>query len=475
MNILRIENDYSQLMTDDVGLREKLWHLLRFRQRNYYHSSLYKQKIWDGFINFFDKKSGRFLTGLLPEVKLALSHLCIKYDIIDERQQITFLHDKIDNQFMEQITLEQYQVDLINQALKYHRGIIKSPTGSGKTFIMLGILKCLPPNIPTLFLANRTSIVRQNYKEMLKWGFKNVGLFDGKCHEPNLITCSTIQSLHHLANILPKFRALVVDEIHMMMSPKAMKVYKKLIGCSVRIGVSATPFKYEQRKKNKKEIVEGDKVHKYNVKGYFGPVFNSSVTETGELTTEYMQDIGRCSKSRCAFFYVKEPMIPYDIFLDAVSNGVAQNWHFHQMVNQLVTKLQGRTLILVERLAHGDTLHKLIPNSLWIQGKDDAATREHVIEKLQNAKDNVVAIATSGIFNTGINIRIHSIINAAGGKASHEIIQRIGRGLRPAGDKKELDYYDFIFTINPYLEQHSRERIKVLTAEGHHVEIKDDL
>jgi superfamily II DNA or RNA helicase len=477
MTSIRINNDFSYLLTNDSDLLFKLWGKMRWRQRNYFHTKLYKQRLWDGYVDFFNKKSGRFLTGLLPEVIAALKYWNVDYTIVDERQFTKFLYDKIDCNFLnkwlpkgeEPIILEDYQVALVNQAIKYSRGIIKAPTGSGKTYGMLAIMKALPKGTPILFLANRKSLINQNYKEMLRWGFENVGRFDGDHHEPNIITCATLQSLHHLEKILHKFRVVIVDEIHMMMSAKAIKIYKKLTNTDIRIGVSATPFKFQKRKKSG-ENIEGDKVHKYSVKGYFGPVLKTDIVD---LTTELLQNRGRLSKSKCIFYPIDEPQIPYDIYIDAVTNGIAQSWHFHQVVKNLANKLTGRTLILVERLAHGDTLHQLIPGSLWIRGEDNSSTREHVINKLQKSTENTIAIATVGIFNTGINIRSHAIINAAGGKASHEIIQRIGRGLRPSEDKDILHYYDFIFRINKYLEEHSMDRIRILQDEGHEIIIKD--
>lgn len=481
MEVIRVTNDFSYLVTENKDLRDKLYQALGFRQRNYFWSNLYKQKLWDGYVRFFNRHNGRFLTGLLPEVKQALEFWKVEYSVLDERIPVQWAYEQIDNQFLNQwlpkgekpVDLFGFQVDLINQAIKHSRGIIKAPTGAGKTLVMIGIMKALPPNTPTLFLANRKGLVRQNYKEIMKWGFKNVGLFDGDTHDPNIITCATVQSLHHLDKLLPKFKAVIVDEIHMMMGNTAIDTYKKLKGCYVRIAVSATPFKYAQKSKKKSETVEGDKVHKYSVKGYFGPLFKTKQTADGDLTVGYMQDLGRISQSKCTFYNIYEPQIPYEIYLDAVTKGIAQSWHFHQVVKRLTARLKGRTLIMVERLAHGDTLQQLIPGALWVRGEDSNKSREYVIEQLQSSKGDVVAIATTGIFNAGINCRVHTLINCAGGKASHEIAQRIGRGLRESDDKEILDYYDFVFRINKILEDHSKERIKILKAEGHEVTVKD--
>lgn len=834
MNLLRIENDYSYLMTEDSSLREKLWSSLRFKTRDYFHSPLYRQKLWDGYIDFLSKKTGRFLTGLLPEVRFALEYLKEEYKEADNRQITPFLFEKVDSQFLNQwlqpgqkpITLDAGQIDLINQALTYKRGIVKAPTGchrkgqgilmfngtvkkvekvkvgdilvgmdstprtvlslhrgtdemfevrpikgqsfvvngdhiltlvrtpnnhhrypsevggklidvtvrewqvwskwkkhihklfrvgvnfkhihnlpiepyflglllgdgmikhtpnvttmdkpivmevfrqariwklkvrkrhspnqgrsssyylvgrqgvynpiatelkklelwgrkshnkiipfiyktastvdrlnllagiidtdgslsnncyditlkskqlindivfvarslglactiskrrikspfandalakiyhrchisgnvdvipcrlkhkqvssrlqkknasrtgftihkiadkelyygfslngdgryllddftvthnSGKTYILLALIKSLPPGTPILFLANRKMVLDRNYDEMKEWGVENLGYLDGNIHEPNLITFALVQSIHRIAPVLPKFRALFVDEVHMMMGDQCIDTYKKLKGCGVRICMSATPFKYQLKKRNSKETIEGDKVHKYSVKGYFGAEFKTESTATGDLRVEHLQTQGRLSPSKCTYHYIDHPQIPYDIYIDAVTNGIAQNWEFHQIVARLSQSLTGRTLILVERLSHGDALNKLIPGSLWVQGKDNKKTRTNVVKQLQEAKGNVIAIATVGIFNAAVNVFVHNLINAAGGKAEHEIIQRIGRGLRTAEDKDILNYHDFIFRINQYLERHSHKRIRILQEEGHEVIIKDTI
>jgi hypothetical protein len=230
----------------------------------------------------------------------------------------------------------------------------------------------------------------------------------------------------------------------------------------VRAAVSATPFKFGGT----------DNVQKYSVKGYFGP--QMAFKKGKPLTTAELQKRGNLSDDICTFYYIDEPQIPYEIFLDAVTLGIAENWHFHKIVTKLTNSLDGRILILVDRIAHGDTLSDMIPGSLWVRGKDDLDTRKYVINQLKVAQEKTVAIATQQIFNAGINVKTHHVINAAGGKADHQIVQRIGRGLRTAEDKEILHYWDFIFRINEYLESHSRKRVKILREEGHEVIIKDE-
>jgi len=473
--VIKVQNCYSW-MVSDVDTMTKLWTALRFRELNYQHSRLYKQKLWDGFSEFFKKESGRFLTGLLPEVTGALKFWGVPYELVDERNQQEFAVDKIDAKFLQQwnpagkpmFDLYDYQVDLINQTIKHKRGIVSAATGAGKTEYMIGMLKALPENCPTLILANKKSLVEQNYDRLAEWGFKKFGRVYDKYCDPNVFTCATVQSLHKIENLLPHIRAVVVDEIHDMMSKLPKKFYNKLKNASIRVAVSATWEKFGGK----------DKCQRYSVKGYFGPVLltNSDAAENGVVKTKLLQDRGTLSKSNCIFYPVNEPELQYEIYLDAATKGIAENWGFHEMVSRLAQQCTGRTLILVERIAHGDALESMIPGALWVAGKDDLETRKDVIDKLSKTnKENAVAIATQGIFNAGINVQIHNLINAAGGQADHIIIQRMGRGLRPAGDKSQLNYYDFVFNINEYLLKHSMKRIKILKKEGHEVTVKNEV
>lgn len=478
MDILKIDNCYSWLVSCNDEVKTKLWRALRFRDQEAFHSTMYKSRKWDGYVDFFKKESGRFLTGLLPEVTFGLKHLGVDFVIQDNRSQFDFGFSEINEEWLdcwphpgtESVVLRDYQVDYINQIIRNKRGIIHSPTASGKTNCLIGTLRALPPDTPTLVLCNKSQLVEQNYDEIMKWNFNNVGRFHSKVKKrerelSNSILCSTVQSSHLLEKLFPKIKVLLVDEIHDLMAKEAMSVYTKLTNCNVRIGFSATPFR------------DGgsDKVHKYKVKGHIGPVFYAKSADGGHITTKQLQERKFLSSAECVFYPVTEPKLPYAIYQDAVTYGIAKNEHLHNLIVKLVNTLHGRTLILVERLEHGDRLHELIDGSLWVRGEDAIETRKQIINLLKEDKDDVVAIASSGIFSTGINVYVNNFINAAGGSAEHVVIQRFGRGLRVAEDKKHLKYFDFMFTNNDYLHKHSWQRIKVLKKEGHQVTVKQEV
>jgi len=466
MITLRLDNIYGQVLTTNDNIKHKLWEAMRFREDGYWHVAAFKQGRWDGYTDFFNKSKGQFLAGLRPEIEYALKYKFKEPYIIDDQTGgFKFQHDSVDKHFLDgwlpggkNIELYDYQVDLINQSIKYKRGIVKAPTGSGKTAIFAGIVKALPPNTPTLVLTDTINLTEQNYDVLKECNFENVGLLHGSKKTPNIITCSTTQSVKKLEKLFPRIKALIVDEVHACMSKVPMSVYRKLKNTPVRIGISATPFK-------------NARTDKFKVRGYFGPVFKTKATDTGELTTQALQKRGILSGSECVFFEIDEPQLPYEIFQDAVKFGLAENHHLHEIIKKLTIKLKGRTLILVERLTQGTTLNQIIPGSYWIQGEDKVDVRKEVISKLRTS-ENVVAIVSQKIISKGLDVKIHNLINAAGGKAEHSIIQRMGRGLRTADDKGVLKYYDFLFNINDYLRDHSEQRINTLRSEGHPIAIK---
>ncbi|MFW5794555.1 MAG: DEAD/DEAH box helicase [Bacillota bacterium] len=470
MNELIINNDISQLILESETVHKTIWNSLRFRDKNYFHSSGYQlfrktrgKKGWDGFVDFYSKTTGKFPTGLLPEILKAINVLKIKPKITDNRSKpiknneikediLSDYEDKNGNL----IYLYDYQCDLGNKAWKYERGIIEAATGAGKTFLFMSMIKSIPPNTPTLILFRSKTLANQTYKQFKKFGIENAGILHGEEKDFNIILCATIRMIEKYPNLLSKFEVLIADEVHEFATNKSIQFFKKMKRCRYRIGFSATPWN------------PGDTIKKYKLKSWFGPIL-------GSITTEQLQNQKNVhgdyilSKSKCYFHIIDSPDIEGQSYQAAYNLGVVYNKQLHKKVKEIIDSYdKGRILTIVERIDHGDDLSAIIKNCYWIEGKDDEETRNYVIEKLQKSNENEksVAIATR-ILQTGVDLFLHALINGAGYKSYIMTKQRIGRGLRPSKDKEYLEYHDFYFTNNKYLEDHSKQRIKWLKREGH--------
>jgi superfamily II DNA or RNA helicase len=473
--VLKIGNVYTWLLTTDKQLKTFLHDRLRFRPKDFWHNQAYIRKRWDGWKDFFDDKSGKFLTGLLPEVQAALRVKGVEYSVLDERELIEWQHESVAPDFLNQwlppnedpITLHDFQPDLAAQCFKYNRGIVTAPTAAGKTLILVTLLKSLPPKTPTLFLTKSASLVHQNWEEMTHWGVENLGRWYDKFKEPNYVICATAhtKTLASLEKLLPKFKVLLVDEVHECMSDVPIAAYRKMTSACVRIGFSATAFRWDKKKT--------DNVHKWSAKGHYGPLFKTTTTKSGLLTTKELQDRGILSNDQCFFYNVRQPTtLAYEPYEGAIKLGIEQNFFFHETVARLVKSCPGRTLVVVGRIEQGEYLKQLIPGSEFIQGETKLKDRIPALQALKGGS-KFTAIVMRQIITAGINIKIHDLINAAGGEAAHNAIQLIGRGLRLAKDKDLLRYHDFMFLINDYLKEHSEWRAEMLQREGHPVTIKD--
>ena len=80
------------------------------------------------------------------------------------------------------------------------------------------------------------------------------------------------------------------------------------------------------------------------------------------------------------------------------------------------------------------------------------------IRKIMEYKENVVCVAISKIFSTGINIKnLHYIIFGGGGKSKIKVLQSIGRGLRLHASKSTLYIIDIADQLY-YGIQHQNKR-----------------
>jgi len=93
----------------------------------------------------------------------------------------------------------------------------------------------------------------------------------------------------------------------------------------------------------------------------------------------------------------------------------------------------------------------------YITGEMGVEKREE-IRKIMEMENNVICVAISKIFSTGINIKnLHYIIFAGGGKSKIKVLQSIGRGLRLHESKNTLYIVDIADQLY-YGMQHQMKR-----------------
>ena len=136
---------------------------------------------------------------------------------------------------------------------------------------------------------------------------------------------------------------------------------------------------------------------------------------------------------------------------------------------------------MVNHLEHGDSLLSVLSNRLdrhiyFVKGEVDVQERQKIIDMMEK-NDNIICIAMSSIFSTGINIKnLHNVIFASPSKSRIRNLQSIGRVLRKGKDKVKAVLYDIAddctnkskrnYTLNHFIE-----RIKIYNEEKFNYEI----
>ncbi|MBU2052515.1 DEAD/DEAH box helicase [Patescibacteria group bacterium] len=432
---------------------KEIWTCLSYAQE-FWKQGPFK-KIRKEKIKSFLGGDGIFLTGFINKV------IQKAYDI---QEPITWQSalDTLEVQSPPQLkntTLRPDQVDLINKACEMQRGVLKAPTGIGKTILGLGAMSCFP-GANKLFLCHTKTLLRQTFEEMIKLGFdkKHITLLGGdhKFHTLKKITIALIQSFARLdpAVYANFFDMVIVDEAHIGMLPGS-QYYKVLTAMTapMRIGLTAT--------------LPNGVLPRLTLEGLIGPII-------GGMSISEGVSLGLLAKPKLKL--VRVPDFPAlrdlrrypEVYLAGIVNNDARNKLIVETTAEL--KNQGcTTLILVTHIEHG---HNLV--NMFASGKQTVhfawgATEDEERYALQMAlsKKELSCVIASSIWSHGVNIpSLGAVINAGGGMSEVTALQRIGRGLRVTDEKKEVLLIDFMDLSHHMLIKHLAYRLALYSDEG---------
>jgi superfamily II DNA or RNA helicase len=453
-----VGNLKSKIETDNPELLSKLVNLYSFRIPGAEYTHSYRNKRWDGKKRFISS-TGVFRTGLLATVLKDLKK-------IDCEPKIEYPHSITSEGYHHQIiTIDgfkyyDYQHELIEQGLDKMRGIIKSPTGSGKTLIMAGLIKVLKPR-KMVILFNAKQLLRQTYDFFTEvCNFTNIGLCYGEGYVYGDIMLCTVQSIEKILDThLEETQVLMVDECHEFGNGKltlaAIQSFPKAI---YRFGFTATTPR--------------DKIPKYNLEGALGPtievVNTAELVKEGTLTKPLIQLIDRSYSASG----LDEDLSYQEVYESYIVNNELRNGVIREIIDDIKRRnKKARILVLTRSLDHGRTLENLIGEACkFLEGADSLGERYESIARFRNAKESSVLIGTR-ILQTGINIEeITHFINARGMKSEIATLQALGRALRRHDSKKVVYIYDFL-DKERYLRDHSIARKRHYEREGHSVKI----
>jgi superfamily II DNA or RNA helicase len=379
--------------------------------------------------------------GFLSDLINYLKENNLEYDIEDDRKfyKIETTDIEIKN-CLGYLELYNYQVDAIISCLMNKNGIVKLPTGSGKTEIFLALCKLM--NKKTLILFSRIDLARQTLRRSKKAGL-DAGIVQGnEVDEDHKIIMCTIQSSNKLKD---EYDIVIIDEVHNAKSNQYQKLLKKK-NFLYRFGFSATPFANGVQKK----------LGNNYIKRYIGDIIY--VLPSTELI-----EMKKIAKPKIKFITI-EGFIQGDSWFEIENKGIINNQKRNSLIAELCNNKE-KSVVLIKKIEHGYLLQSMIKDSIFLYGDTAPELKQEAINDFENGGNKTIIAST--IFDEGINIKsIKNLILAGGGKSQRKVIQRLGRGLRITENKSEVNIYDFYDKANCMLEKHSKERLKFYKKEG---------
>lgn len=396
------------------------------------------------------KKDGIILTGWTKKIVSLCKEEGVKCSI--QNNPIPFLYKKPK---LPGVTFFPDQSSLINKALERQRGIIISPTGTGKTVLGSAILSAFP-NKKKVFLCHTKTLLQQTTKEMIKFGFNTSMVGDSKQDLSGDVVVAIEKSffnmMEKMGDKFPTFDVVIVDESHHLSHKGCIYdlILSRMHKTQTRFGLTAT------------EPLSEEAI--LMCEGLLGPVI-------GEFSLADAQEKGRISKIKIKLVNSPRPLKSYTLtkYVDIYEAVIVNNQERNKIIAQTMTALnkEGKTCICyIREIEHGQNIIKELRNTptKFVKGSVTGNLRETIRKDLQEKK--LMNVVASSAWTEGVNIpSINAIIIAGGGKSEIELLQKIGRGLRRDTDKEEVLIIDIIDHAR-YLSEHLAIRLSIYLEKG---------
>lgn len=359
------------------------------------------------------------------------------------------------------IQLRDSQKEAIQKILEERFLTIRMPTGGGKTYIAMTLLKLLP-TYKVLYLVNTITLLNQTYKVMKESiEEKDIGLVgDGNFDISKRVTLGLPNSFYHrlkrldkegrdqIINHLRSIDILMVDEPQEILGTNHGYITSFLcINRSISCALSATPWVHTGKNpmisaltgpvlysKTAKEFIDREIIHKPSFCIYEAPNITLSRRTLMKYSTLKDDTIRLTQREKCAIFR--------SIDYEAIIHNNSRN----QLASEIIVKEIDRrpnnapVLIVVKTInkknSHGEIIKnsilRLDPNKkIYILSSSLRKKDKEEIFKLLEKGEIDGLIVTSKLFGTGIDIpSLCRLVIVHDNYNSKSLIQLIGRLVR---------------------------------------------
>jgi superfamily II DNA or RNA helicase len=412
---------------------------------------------WDGRVSLYNMHTGLIPYGLLPYVEKFCSDnkheleldFDLNYQNITLDQTIEFMDSLNMHTKGEALETRDYQIEAVNYCTVMNRGLVLSPTSSGKSSIIYTLIRWyLTQGKRVLLIVPNTSLVVQMYGDFKDYSSENGWDAEENCNQiyydtdrdyTKPVQISTWQSLAKIEDkkFFEQFDVVIGDEAHQYAAKIVTGILKSCKNAFARFGTTGT-MKHGAKQTAKQ-------LHSLQVQGHFGAIYRT-------ISTREMIEQGYAVELDYAAYLLKYSVedkkdVPETYFEEM--EWIVGNKKRNTFIAKLAKKNTGNQLILFQFVEkHGIPLYEGLKKYLkdkhvvYVSGKTSIKERERV-KQLFYERDDVVAVCSYGTFSTGINCpNIRHIIFASPFKDRIRLFQSIGRGLRKYLGKWKIFLHD---------------------------------
>ena len=445
-----------------------------------------KRGPWSKPTEAFDVFAEAFLAGLLPDVLKAAATDGVTLTLTDLRGPPVYVNATADLDWLDDL-----QRAAVSAFVTRGRGIVKMPTGAGKTEVFVA-LALTYSRARVGFFAPREQLATQAAE---RWALRTdgapCGLFTKGRHDlTKRVTFATFQSvakhMHRpeVAAWLSSLDVIVCDEVQTCAARTFLPVLTACANARVRGGLSATPLDRTDERAVHTVGAIGPVVHEVGTQqvvaaGRIVPArvimadVRQFLTGTGAAPTRGPSG-GPCPRCNAAPGALCDPFcdagdddaaVTYARAYDAlVVAGTTRN----EVLLALTLAAPKPALVSVTREAHGKAFAATLSQRT---GRDvpfvfgETTGRGDIATALNDGRHDIVVAST--VWDSGVDMpRLRTVVNAAGGKSPIRTVQVLGRAVRAADGKVACTVIDVNDLGEPVLAPHAAARAKVYAREG---------
>lgn len=455
---------------------DKIKHATRFRPAGFQYSPKYqrwvgsgdqRKRAWDGYVNLV--KHSKFPGGLVERVVTILEANGVEPKIImDDPREFPEIRMSLSD-----IDRRDYQDEAVESVLMSRRGVLRAPTGAGKTAIEVRVIyghrRRAVIVVPTIDLMIQTKTFLEEHLDVEG----GIGQLGDKVVDPREVTVATVRTMAKVMSVAyesyeygeyddkdettvnpTKLRAwvegiatLIVDEAHILGAQVIYEIATKLKAPN-KYGFSASPWR--------------DDGADLMIEGATGPMLyrigTKELVDGGWLVPPVIEVADTKGLWRPGAWGSKE-------FQRAYKEEIVENPVRNELVARKAVGLEVPTLVLVKQVNHGRMLEAQIPESLFLSGQATGEERREAYDDMR--RGSLRRIIATSIADMGLDLPIcQGLVLAGGGKSSTRHLQRIGRVARPYPGKDHADVVDFDDThVHRWFQGHAKARRKIEHAE----------